>query len=770
VAPAAGVGDLSDDQLCGFLDLPTELFGVFDPKEATAWCSPAVAAVLGYRPDELAKVDLATLVHPDDLGAPTEDVEDFPRDGGPLTLEVRCRARNGSWRWLEWSGSWDDAEGLLYGAARDVTERHLARERARANDRLVQAILDHSSAAISVKDLDRRFVLVNDAFLGLFGLSRSEVLGRSALEIWGEASRETGDATGADVADAERFVLEQARSVVRDDVVATVRGDRILMTVRFPLIDASGGVAGLAAIATDVTERTEAERELAGRERVLDTILRACPDIVTLLDADGRVREVSQAAVRILGYPLDDPAHEDREALLHPEDLAAVQQEYRRLFAGEGRHLDVRSRVRHGDGHWVTLDTRGQAIVDDDGRTTGAVIVSRDVTDDLAFERELQAAVSAAEQASTAKSEFLSRMSHELRTPLNSVLGFAQLLELDELEDQQQEAVGHIIRAGHHLLGLIDEVLDIARIESGRLDLTIDAVPLRGVVTDAVDIARPLAEDRGLRIDLDLGGERGTHVLADRQRLLQVLLNLLSNAVKYNHEGGMVSVAVQSDHDTTRIVVHDTGPGIDPADLHRVFKPFDRLGAERSGIEGTGVGLTLSKHLVEEMGGTIDLVSEPGEGATFVVSLSSAAAPDPAARHAAPAAPSTRVEGGLRVLHIEDTHTNLELVEQVLARAGGVDLYAAMSGSLGLELAAERTPDLVLLDLHLPDMPGTEVLQRLRENPATADVPVVVVSADATSTTVRQMRASGVLAYLTKPIDVQELLRVVELVASGEAS
>jgi PAS domain S-box-containing protein len=765
-AATPDVVELSDDDLRGLLELPTELFGVFDPLSATAWCSPAVAEVLGYRPEELEHVDLESLVHPDDLGSPTDDVEDFPRGGDPRTLDVRCRCRDGSWRWLEWSGSWDAARGLLYGAARDVTARHVARETARANDRLVQAILDHSSAAISVQDSEGRFVLVNDAFLEVFGVARPEVLDHTRAEIWGDGTSED---------DVERSVLHSGRSVVRDDFVETAQGLRTLMTVRFPLRDGDDAVIGVASIATDVSERTDAERVLAERERVLDTILRACPDIVTLLDRDGRVREISQAAARILGYHIDDVVRadsrvsDDSGALVHPDDFERVRGDYRRMLSSEKAQLDLRYRVRHGGGHWVTLDTRGQCIVGEDGQVAGAVVVSRDVTADLAFEEELEEALSVAELASTAKSEFLSRMSHELRTPLNSVLGFAQLLGLDELDAQQQEAVGHIITAGHHLLGLIDEVLDIARIESGRLELSLDPTPVLEVVMDAVDIARPLAEDRQVTIDVDTGdGLAGAHVRADRQRLLQVLLNLLSNGVKYNCAGGTVSVEVRRRHHRTELVVRDTGPGIDAADLHRVFAPFDRLGAERSGIEGTGVGLTLTKQLVEEMGGAIALSSAPGEGATFTVSLRNAPPPSASDRIARPAPPCRPVEGGLHVLHIEDNHANLELVEQVLSRAGGVDLYAAMSGSLGLELAAERRPDLVLLDLHLPDMPGTEVLDCLRGDPATADVPVVVVSADATPTTVRQLRASGVLAYLTKPIDVQELLRVVELVAAGE--
>jgi hypothetical protein len=403
-------------------------------------------------------------------------------------------------------------------------------------------------------------------------------------------------------------------------------------------------------------------------------------------------------------------------------------------------------------------------MVGDDGSTLGAVVVSRDVTDELEVEAEMHVAVEAAEQASKAKSDFLSRMSHELRTPLNSVLGFSQLLEMDDLPDHHGEAVGHIMRAGRHLLNLIDEVLDIARIESGNLELLLEPVAIHQVLGDAIDLAGPLAERGAITVVSDLARcPDSCHVLADRQRLLQVMLNLLSNAVKYNRTGGRVAIAVEAVSDSlVRITVTDTGNGIRAQDIDRVFEPFDRLGAESSGVEGTGVGLTLSKYLVERMGGTIGVHSTFGEGTTFTVDLATAAAPEPPARR--PESPPDELSGGttLRVLHIEDNLANLELVEQVLTRSGVVELLAAMSGSLGIELARQHRPHLILLDLHLPDMSGTDLLDAMQGDPRTADIPVVVVTADATPSQIQRLRDIGVAAYLTKPIDIRELLRVVE--------
>ncbi len=752
---------LSDEDLSVFFELSSELFGVFEPQGGLVWCNPSVGAVLGYKADELRQVDLASLVHPEDLGSPTDDLEDFPRDGSALTLEVRCRTKDGGWRWLEWSGTWDPTSALLYGAARDVTERRRTQADLARNEKLIRAILDHSDAAISVEDHDRRYVMVNDAFARLVGRERAEIVGRQADDVWApHPSPGAGPSVRA---------LAEGRPVTTDEVVEMDDGPHTFMTTVFPVSDDDGQVIGTATIAADISSRSAAEGRLAERERLLDTIVSASPDIVTILDDRGRVTEVSQAASRILGYEIERPVHDDLEALVHREDIPTVYEEYGRLLRQEQSQLDLRYRVRHSDGRWVTLDTRGQAIVREDGRTEGAVVVCRDVSADLAFEAELQAALAEAESASTSKSEFLSRMSHELRTPLNSVLGFAQLLELDGVQGEQAQAVGHILRAGQHLLNLIDEVLDITRIESGRIELSLEAVPIAEVVGDAVDLSRPLAEDRSISLELHLDVEEDTHVLADRQRLLQVLLNLLSNGVKYNHAEGAVAVLVARDGDRVRISVADDGPGIAPEDAERVFRPFDRLGAERSGVQGTGVGLTLSKHLVEQMGGAIELSSERESGAVFTVTLSATAAAR-ATRQPTERMPRRQEGSGtdLRVLHIEDNLANLELVEQILARLGTIELRAAMYGSLGLDLAREHRPDLVLLDLHLPDMTGAEVLERLREDPDLADVPVAVVTADATPNQIRALQSAGAIAYLTKPIDVQELVRVVELVRARD--
>jgi len=380
---------------------------------------------------------------------------------------------------------------------------------------------------------------------------------------------------------------------------------------------------------------------------------------------------------------------------------------------------------------------------------------------------ELNSARQVADAANRAKSEFLSRMSHELRTPLNAVLGFAQLLDVEDLDDAKQEAVDQILRGGRHLLGLINEVLEISAIETGNLSLSPEPVPAIDVIAEVVDLARPLAAKGGVQFVDDAVTVTDVHIQADRQRLKQVLLNLVSNAIKYNRPGGTVSVtARQAGSRHLRIEVTDTGPGIRPEDFDRLFLPFERLGAEQTEVEGTGIGLALSRRLAEAMGGTLGVSSELGQGSTFWIELPETEGPverferlqGDAAMAPAPSESTRRHT----IVYIEDNLSNLRLVERVVTQGDDVDLIASMQGGLGVELVREHQPDLVLLDLHLPDIPGEEVLRRLQDDLRTAAIPVVVLSADATSGKADLVLAAGARAYLTKPLDLVELKRLVD--------
>jgi signal transduction histidine kinase/CheY-like chemotaxis protein len=375
----------------------------------------------------------------------------------------------------------------------------------------------------------------------------------------------------------------------------------------------------------------------------------------------------------------------------------------------------------------------------------------------------------AAEAANRSKSEFLSRMSHELRTPLNAVLGFAQLLEIEDLSESDHDSVRQIIKGGRHLLDLINEVLDITRIESGTFQLSPEPVLAGEVLADTIELTRPLAVQAGIHLITGTQGGCDAHVLADRQRLKQILLNLVSNAIKYNRPGGTVALSCEAAApNRLRIKVRDTGPGIRPEHLELLFTPFERLGAEHTNIEGSGIGLALSRRLAEALGGTLDVETTLGQGTTFWVELPVVEGPVERyerlnSRGAATAtAPPVARRPSRKILYIEDNISNLRLVQRILERDGDIELVSAMQGQLGLELAREHQPELILLDLHLPDVTGDEVLRQLRDDPQTGSIPVVVLSADATAGQIQRLLSEGARAYLTKPLDVAELRGLVD--------
>ena len=380
---------------------------------------------------------------------------------------------------------------------------------------------------------------------------------------------------------------------------------------------------------------------------------------------------------------------------------------------------------------------------------------------------DLREANQEADRANQAKSEFLSRMSHELRTPLNAVLGFAQLLEMDSLNPEQLEAVGHILKGGRHLLELINEVLDIARIEAGRLSFSLEPVPVKVVLQETLDLIAPLAAEEDIRLTIEADSTPERHVLADGQRMKQVLLNLLANAVKYNRKGGRVALSYQvTPEGRLRIKVSDTGPGIAPERMKRLFIPFERLGAEQTGIEGTGLGLALSKRIVEAMGGTLGVESTAGQGSTFWIELALVEGPVQRLERENKDVPSPADIDPSKavhvVLYIEDNLSNLKLVQRLIGHRPEVRLIPAMQGQVGLDLAREHHPHLILLDLQLPDVPGDEVLRRLQQDPETSRIPVVVISADATPGQIERLLAAGARDYLTKPLDVRKFLSILD--------
>lgn len=549
----------------------------------------------------------------------------------------------------------------------------------------------------------------------------------------------------------------------------------VLATIRY-LADERGVSTTFAGTAIDVSDRKRAEEdltlahaaleaseaELRQANAYLNDLLASIP--VVLFRARGpefTTEYVSPSVERVLGFTPEEVLATPGFwlARMPAEDRAA---ETARARAADAQALPTitfehRMVARDGRERWMYTVAHNEIGADGVPRYTGT---SFDITDRRAAEDELRRAKEEAEQASLVKGEFLSRISHELRTPLNAVLGFGQLLERSELGADDRESVEHIQRGGRRLLEIIDDLLDFSRIEVGHLTLSIEAMDLREVISEAADLIRPLAARSGIPLELPGAGEEPLFVLADRIRLRQVMLNLLSNAVKFNHPGGSVQVCVvrPAGGDRVRVSVADTGPGIAAERQATLFSAFDHERTDGRVTPGLGVGLALSARLMAAMGASISVTSQPGSGSTFTIEL-------PAADQ--PLVTNDRLRGPdeepkpVTVLYIEDNLANLALVERIIGHTPGIRLVAAMQGRLGLELARQQEPDLILLDYHLPDADAPGILEELRRDPALASVPVVVLSSAGETIGPRMLRL-GATACLAKPIDVAALQGIVD--------
>jgi PAS domain S-box-containing protein len=523
------------------------------------------------------------------------------------------------------------------------------------------------------------------------------------------------------------------------------------------------------------------------------TILDELDAIIVRLDATGRITYVNKAWTDLTGIPLHEMVGKDPMYHVHPDDRAAAASHLAEGLGGaDSETAAIRFRGADGTERW--MDVGGRVLRDDQGNPTGVIGTLYDITRRHAASLDAGTALDRAEQAreraeraNNAKSEFLSRMSHELRTPLNAILGFAQLLELDELDGEAGDNVRHILRGGRHLLVLINDALDMTRIETGQMSMSVEPLPVKQVIVESISLVMGLANARGIRF-LPLPEEmgEGCRVYADRIRLKQVLLNLLSNAVKYNRPHGTITVACRRlttaeypaitpapEHGWSRITVSDTGLGIPTDRVDEAFAPFHRLGAETTGIEGIGLGLSVAKSLVEAMGGIIGIGSVPDVGTTLYVDLPAACHPSHAgiadsAESSQGADDNTAGTTQRTILYIEDNPENVALVRKILARRPNIGLTVAADGINGLELVRRIRPDVVLLDLHLPGLSGQEVLTGIRSdaNPDVGSTPVVVITADLTPGTEKRLTTAGATAFLGKPLDVHQLRNLIDTLLS----
>ena len=517
----------------------------------------------------------------------------------------------------------------------------------------------------------------------------------------------------------------------------------------------------------DVSARETTQRSLREAVRRLQDIVDNSTALVFVKDLEGRYVLANHCFERRFGLRVEDIlGRTDHE--LFPADTADGYRAHDREVLTTSQPLEVEELATELGRTWLSIKF---PLLDEDGAPYALGGISTDITERLAIEAAAPAARAEAQRASRSKSEFLSRMSHELRTPLNAILGFGQLLETTPDRSSQRENVAGILSAGRHLLALINDVLEISSIEARALKTTMTTFDVSQPLRDALSLLHPLAIERDIELASDLHGGLMRYVHGDERGLKQALLNLIDNAIKYTPPGGAVRVAFRDVAPSAiRIVVVDTGPGLTSAERQRVFLPFERLATTDAGTTGTGLGLSVARSLVEAMGGRLGVQhSAPGDGSTFFVDLEEV--PAPATRPLAVASspsPAPPPLGAACVLNVEDNESNVEVVRQILGRAGDLTVLIARDATEGIGLATEHVPDVVLLDMHLPDGDGESVLQTLRQDPRTEAIPIVVLSADATATRHATAIALGADAYLTKPLDAAELVETLRQILASK--
>lgn len=519
-----------------------------------------------------------------------------------------------------------------------------------------------------------------------------------------------------------------------------------------------------AALEAEVHERESAQAALRDSEQRFRNILNTVPIGVIYTDLDGSVRQTNPRFCELTGYSDEELLLMTSPQYTHPDDAAQDAELSGRLVRGDIPMYRCEKRYVTKGGSTLWVQETVTLLRDERGQARRIVGVVEDISEHLRL-HEAEKARDLAEAANRAKSDFLSRMSHELRTPLNAMLGFAQLLEIDRrhpLSPDQRPWVAQIQQAGWHLLEMINDVLDLSRIESGNIKLKLEPVSLPDVLAASIAMVATEAQRRAIRITTDLAEGTGV-VIGDATRVKQVLTNLLTNAVKYNTDAGRIHVAARvRDAGAVELAVTDTGLGMTPQQLAELFQPFNRLGRERSAQEGTGIGLVISQRLAELMGGSLRARSIAGEGSSFVLSLPRAVDSDTVPSDLDALAADDPGYHRRHVLYIEDNETNVEVMRGILAQRPQVHLEVAITGHEGMEAVKRRPPDLLLLDMHLPDVSGQALLETLKADPSTAAIPVVVVSADATAQQIEAALTAGATRYLTKPVSVSELLSAVD--------
>ncbi|OOZ38119.1 hypothetical protein BOW53_16510 [Solemya pervernicosa gill symbiont] len=643
-----------------------------------------------------------------------------------------------------------------------------------------------SDDLVSYVAADYTYQAINASYLEFHQMGRDEVIDHTVAEILGEEIFSSTIKRQID-----RCLNGEHVSFEKWFEFSSV-GRRYLSVTYNPFIPSgSDDAIGVVVTARDITEYQLQQEHLERIEnelRLSQKSLKKAQRIASIgsweWDLTTDITTFSDEYFHLFGF--DDNDHATREDCLghiHPDDLDAVNKAVSDALDSSEKY-SIEYRINLPNGEQKHIHGMGQTEQDNSGQTVRFFGTVHDISDRKCAEillqkshselerrvkertRELQQTNTQLVEANQAKSQFLTRMSHELRTPLNAILGFAQLLQSDHeepLSERQTQGVEHILNGGWHLLEVVNDLLDLAAIEANKIELQLKTIHPAECIESCIELMLPLAKERAIVLNASISDCNNYNLQADLVRLKQMLLNLLSNAIKYNHEGGRVTLNCElTDTEQLRISVTDTGPGIAEGDLPILFEPFNRLYLNNHSVEGTGIGLTITKQLIERMGGNIGVSSELGQGSTFWLEF-------PAYRTSLPQGEQQRSrssaavppDSNTTILYIEDSPSHIHLMEGLIHNMQGVRLLTASTPSLGLELAQAHRPDIILTDIGLPDMDGFEVLEQLQKSEATRAIPVIAVSANAFDRDIRKGLESGFRNYLTKPLDIGEFYKAI---------